>query len=143
CKHDTCFAAELTICAIPRFYDELGLDPYPKSLRNGWGLGNFQGGCFRDIGSELGGKFFHVVGEEGGLVAGAGEGDVGETVVKKCRVGAGIRVDQDAFGGESLGTVAGDGVAVVKMTVLDGTELDLAVVFEACRKPTVGMDGRE
>ena len=25
CKHDTCFAAELKICAIPRFYDELGL----------------------------------------------------------------------------------------------------------------------
>jgi hypothetical protein len=25
CKHDTCFAAELKIFAIPRFYDELGL----------------------------------------------------------------------------------------------------------------------
>lgn len=37
--------------------------------------------------------------------------------------------------------VTGDGIAVVEMTRLNGIELDLAAVVEACRKPTVGMDG--
>ena len=52
-----------------------------------------------------------------------------------------VSVNQNAFGGESLGAVTGDGIAVVEMTMLGGFELDLAVVVEACRKPTVGMDG--
>ena len=33
CKHNTCFAAELKIFAIPRFYDELGLVPSPHRSR--------------------------------------------------------------------------------------------------------------
>ena len=37
--------------------------------------------------------------------------------------------------------MTGDGIAVVEMTMLDGIKLDLAVVVEACRKPTIGMDG--
>jgi hypothetical protein len=69
------------------------LDRYPKSLRDGWGWADFQGGCFRDFGSELGGEFGLVVGKEHGLVAGAGEGNVGETVVEQVGVGAGIGVD--------------------------------------------------
>ena len=59
---------------------------------------------------------------------------------------ASISVNENAFGGEPLRAVIGDGIAVVEMTMLDGVELDLAVVIEACRKPTLGMDrldGRE
>ena len=52
-----------------------------------------------------------------------------------------VSVNENALGGEPLRAVTGDGIAVVEMTVLDGVELDLAVVVEACRKPTVGMDG--
>jgi hypothetical protein len=92
---------------------------------------DFQGRGLRDIGSKLGGEFCHVVGEERGLVAGAGEGDVGEAVVEQIRVGAGIGVNEDTLGGESLGTVACDGVAVVEMAMLAWVELDLAVVVEA------------
>jgi hypothetical protein len=95
------------------------------------GLIDFQGGGLRDIGSELGAEFCHVVGEERGLVAGAGDGDVGEAGVEQVRVDAGIGVNEDAFGGKALGAVTGDGVAVVEMTMLAGVELDLAVVVEA------------
>ena len=44
---------------------------------------------------------------------------------------AGIGVNEDAVGREALGTVARDGVAVVKMTMISGVKLDLAVVVEA------------
>jgi hypothetical protein len=37
--------------------------------------------------------------------------------------------------------VAGDGVAVIKMTMLAGIELDLAVVVEADGEAAIGMDG--
>jgi len=104
-------------------------------------LADFQGGCFRNIGSELRAEFFHVVSEERGLVAGAGEGDVGEAGVEQVGVDAGIGVNEDAFGGEALGTVTGDGIAVVEMTVLAGVELDVAIVVEAGRKASIGMDG--
>jgi len=45
-------------------------------------------------------------------------------------VDAGIGVHEDAFGGEALGTVARDGIAVVKMTMLFGIELNSAVVVQ-------------
>ena len=92
---------------------------------------DFEGGGFRDIGSKLRTEFRHVVGEECRLVAGAGDGDVAEAGVEQIRVDARIGVNEDAFGGEALGAVAGDGVAVVKMTMISGVKLDLAVVVEA------------
>jgi hypothetical protein len=50
-------------------------------------------------------------------------------------------VNENAFGGEPLRAMTGDGITVVEMTMLVGVELHLAIVVEACRKPTVGMDG--
>jgi hypothetical protein len=73
-------------------------------------------------------------------VAGAGDRDVAETGVEQIRVDAGIGVNEDAFGRESLGAVAGDGIAVVEMAMVAGVKFDLAAVVEACREPTVGMD---
>ena len=55
-----------------------------------------------------------------GLVAGAGDGDVAEAGVEQVRVDAGVGVNENAFGGEALGAVAGDGIAVVEMTMLAG-----------------------
>jgi len=113
----------------------------PHSLHDGWGLGaDFQSGCFRDIGSELGGEFLHVVSEERGLVACAGDGDVAEARVEEVRVNAGIGMNEDAFGGEALGAVAGDGVPVVEMSMLTGVELDRPVVVEAGGEMGIGMD---
>jgi len=54
---------------------------------------------------------------------------------------AGVGVNEDAFGGETLGAVTGDGVAVVEVTMLARVEFDLAVVVvEACREPIIGMN---
>jgi hypothetical protein len=71
--------------------------------------------------TELRGEFRHVVGEERRLVAGARDGDVGEAGVEQVRVDAGIGVNEDAFGGKALGAVTGNGVAVVEMTMLVGS----------------------
>ena len=114
--------------------------PIPIPWPTDEALIDFQGGGFRDIGSKLGAEFCHVVGEERGLVAGAGDGDVGEAGVEQVWVDAGIGVNEDAFGGKALGAVTGDGVAVVEMTMLAGVEFDLAVIVEAGREPTIGMD---
>ena len=102
---------------------------------------DFQRGGLRDIGSELGAEFCHVVGEERGLVAGAGDGDVAEAGVEQVRVNAGIGVDENALGGETLGAVAGDGIAVVEVAMLAGVEFDLAVVVEAGGNAAIGRDG--
>ena len=57
---------------------------------------------------------------------------VAEAGVEQIGVDTGIGVNENALGGESLGAVTGDGIAVVEMTVLAGVELDLEVVVEAC-----------
>jgi len=64
---------------------------------------NFQSGGLRDVGSELRGEFCHVVGEERGLMAGAGDGDIAEAGVEEVWVDAGIGVNENAFGSEALG----------------------------------------
>ncbi len=102
---------------------------------------DLQSGSLRYIGSELGAKLRLVVGEERGLVAGAGDGDVGEAGVEQVWVDAGIGVNEDAFGGETLGAVTGDGIAVVEMTMLLGLKFDLAVVVEAGGNVTFGLNG--
>ena len=63
-------------------------------------------------------------------MAGAGDRDVAEAGVEQVWVNAGIGIYQDSLGSEALGTVAGDGVAVVEMAMLFGVELDLPVVVE-------------
>jgi hypothetical protein len=60
------------------------------------------------------------------------DGDVAEARTELVGMNAGIGMYEDAFGGQALGAVAGEGVAVVEMPVLLGTELDLAVVIEPC-----------
>src|SRR5712692_9977459 len=73
-------------------------------------------------------KIGSVIGVDLSVEAGAGDGDVGEAGVEEVRVDAGIGVNEDAFGGEALGAVTGDGVAMVEMATLAGGELDLAVI---------------
>ena len=54
---------------------------------------------------------------------------------------AGIGVHPDALGGGALGAVAGDGVAMIEMTVLRSVEIDLAVLVEAYENAAVWRDG--
>ena len=83
-------------------------------------------------------KIGSVIGVDLSVEACARDGDVGEAGVEQVRVDAGIGVNEDAFGGEALGAVTGDGVAVVEMTMLVGVEFDLAVVVEADGQATIG-----
>lgn len=48
-----------------------------------------------------------------------------------------IGVDQDAFGGESLGAVAGDCVTVIEVAMLSRIEFDASVVIESRGNATV------
>src|ERR1700677_2102776 len=49
-------------------------------------------------------------------------------------------MNEDALGGKTLGAVAGDGIAVVEVTMLAGVELNLAAVFQSGGKAAIGMD---
>jgi hypothetical protein len=73
-------------------------------------------------------------------MAGAGDGDVAEAGVQQVRVEAGVGMNENAFGGEALGAVTGDGIPVVEMSMLTGVELDLPVVVEAGGEAAIGMD---
>jgi len=72
----------------------------------------------------------HVIGKYCGLVAGAGNGDVTKAGVEQVRVDACVGVYKDTLGGETLRTVAGDGVSVVEVPMLLRVEVNLAVVVE-------------
>src|SRR5271157_872991 len=85
-------------------------------------------------------KFGSVIGIDLSVEACARDGNVGEAGVEQVWVDAGIAVNEDAFGGEALGAVTGNGVAVVEMTMLVGAEFDLAVVVEADGQATIGVD---
>ena len=88
----------------------------------------------------MGREFCHVVGEQRDLAACAGDRDVAEAGVEQVGVDIRIGVDKNAFGGKALGTVTGNRVAVIEMTMLVGIEFDLAVVVEADRQATIRVD---
>lgn len=83
------------------------------ALADGWRLADFQGKRFRDFGAELRAELVPVISEDRRLVAGAGDGKVAKAGVEQIRVDSGIGVDQDALGGESLVTVAGNDLRVL------------------------------
>jgi len=51
-------------------------------------------------------------------MAGAGNGDIAESGAEKVWMDTGVGVDQEALGGDSLGAMAGDCIAVVEVAVL-------------------------
>lgn len=64
---------------------------------------DFQRRSLGDIGAELWAEFGHVVGKNGRLAVGAGNGDIAGSRIEQVRVDVGIGIDQDALGGEALG----------------------------------------
>ena len=104
-------------------------------------MADFERRGLGDIGAELRAELDHVVRKNGGLMAGAGDRYVTKSGVEQVWVDAGVGIDEDALGGEALGTVAGDGVAVVEVVVLLGIEFDLALVVETGRNASVRRDG--
>jgi hypothetical protein len=55
-------------------------------------------------------------------------------------VDAGIGMNEDAFGSEALAAVAGDGIAVVEMTMFVSIQFDLPIPVEAGGQPAIWMD---
>ena len=53
---------------------------------------------------------------------------------------AGIGVDQDTLRGEPLGTVAGDGIAMIKMAMFFWVEFNLTIVFESASDAAIGFN---
>ena len=84
-------------------------------MSNGHRLIDFERGALGNICDEPGAELGHVVGEKHGVVASAGDGDVAKPRIEQVRVNAGVGVDQDALGGESLGAVAGYGIPVKRV----------------------------
>ncbi len=70
-----------------------------------------------------------IVGENLGVVRGAGHGNISEAGIDKLRRCFGVHVDEDALGGHSLGTVRGHGVSVVEMPHVTGVEHDGSLVL--------------
>jgi hypothetical protein len=57
-----------------------------------------------------------TVGEDSSIKASPRESDISETAVDEVRMDSMIYIHQDAVSGESLGTVAGDSIAMIEMS---------------------------
>ena len=88
----------------------------------------------------MGDEFRHVVGEDYGIVTGAGDGNVGKSRVEQVWVNAGVSVNEDALGSKPLRAVAGDCIAVVEMWMLAGVKFNLAIVAKASDHEAIRMD---
>jgi len=59
-----------------------------------------------------------MIGINARIHAGTGYGDIGKPRVYEVGMHRGIDVDQDTVGGESLGAVAGDCIAMIEVPVI-------------------------
>ena len=102
---------------------------------------------FGHVGAEAFAKGSGIVGINPRILRCAGDGDISEARVDEFRVNGGVHVDQYPFGGESLGTVGGHGIAVVEVPHLRGVEADgallLTVYFDVDLFAVDPVDGSE
>src|ERR1035438_4383877 len=116
-------------------------DSHSDSLGDGRRLRDFQRRSLGDIGAELRAELGHVGCEERGLVAGARDGDPAKAGVEQVRVNGCVGVYKDALRSEALGTVTGDGEAVIEMAVVLGVEFFLTVAVETSGDTAVRRNG--
>src|SRR5258705_7317717 len=90
----------------------------------GWGLAEVDGGGLADVMAHALGEVAGVVGVDLRLVRGARDGDVGKAGADELRVGPRVHVDEYSLGGDSLGAVGCDGVAMVEVPHAGGIEGD-------------------
>lgn len=108
---------------------------HSESVPNVRRLVNFERGSFGYLCPELLGEFRNVVGEYRCFVACAGDGNVSETRTQQVGMDAGVCVDEDALGSESLGTMTCNCIAVIEVAVFPRIELDATAI--------VGSGGNE
>ena len=72
-----------------------------------------------------------MIGINARVDAGTGYGNIRKTRADQVGMYRGIDVDQDAVSGESLGTVAGDRIAMIEVAVIPIGKRDRAAIVEA------------
>ena len=92
-------------------------------------LVKIEGGGFGHIGAEVLGKGGGIIGVDVGVLGRAGDGDVRKAGVEEFGERIGVHIDEDAVFGQTLGTVAGNGIAVIEVPHPSGVEIDSSSVI--------------
>src|ERR1017187_4466614 len=92
-------------------------------------LVKIEGGGFAHIGAEALGKGSGIIGVNVGVLGRAGDGDVGKAGVEEFGERVGVHIDEDAVLGQTLGTVAGNRIAVIEVSHLSGVKIDSSSVI--------------
>ena len=104
-------------------------------------LVKIESGGFAHIGAEALGKRGGIIGVNVGVLGSAGDGDVGKAGVEEFGERIGVHIDEDAVFGQTLGTVAGNGIAVIEVPHPSGVEIDCSSVIHFHGQAIVIADG--
>ena len=104
-------------------------------------LVKIEGGGFAHIGAEALGKRGGIIGVNVGVLGRARNGDVGKAGVEEFGERIGVHIDEDAVFGQTLGTVAGDGIAVIEVPHPSGVKIDSSSVIHFDGQAIVIADG--
>src|ERR1017187_2115061 len=100
-----------------------------------------EGGGFAHIGAEALGQRRCIIGVNVGVLGRTRNGDVGKAGVEEFGERIGVHIDEDAVFGQTLGTVAGNGIAVIEVTHSSGVEIDSSSVIHFHGQAIVIADG--
>src|SRR5580658_3046111 len=104
-------------------------------------LVKIKGGGFAHIGAEALGKRRGIISVNVGVLGRAGDGDVGKAGVEEFGKRIGVHIDEDAVFGQTLGAVAGNGIAVIEVPHPGGVKIDSSSVIYFHGQAIVIADG--
>src|SRR6202162_4821881 len=104
-------------------------------------LMKIEGGGFAHIAAEALGKRGGVIGINVGVLGRAGDGDVGKAGVEEFGERIGVHIDDYTIFGQTLGTVAGNGIAVIEVPHPSGVEIYSSSVIHFHGQTIVIADG--
>src|ERR1017187_10208701 len=104
-------------------------------------LVKIEGRGFAHIGAEALGKRRGIIGVNVGVLGRAGDGDVGKAGIEEFGERIGVHIDEDAVFGQTLGTVAGDGIAVIEVPHSSGVKIYSPSVIHFDGQAIVIADG--
>ena len=107
----------------------------------GVGFVKIERGGFGHIAAETLGKRRCIIGVNVGVLGCAGDGDVGKAGVEEFGERIGVHIDEDAVFGQTLGTVAGNGIAVIEVRHPSGIKIDSSSVIHFHGQAIVIVDG--
>jgi hypothetical protein len=104
-------------------------------------LVKIEGRGFADIGAEALGKRRCIIGVNVGVLGRPRNGDVGKAGVEEFGERIGVHIDEDAVFGQTLGTMAGNGIAVIEVSHPSGVKSDSSSVIHFHGQAIVVVDG--